>query len=182
MVPRARETAAETGVSPPLGRSEAEHLIESTYRKVYAALYKMTGGDGELAADLTQDTYRKAWQSLGSFNRRSSFWTWLYRIAYNTFLDHLRRPRPLALDDNPVDPHDPSPSPFDLAHTGEVASRLRRAVLDLPEGLRFTITARYWGELSAKDIAAAEGISRIAVYRRLRRAHSLLRAALEDVS
>ncbi len=182
MVPSAREDAPGPGDRPRLGREEAERLVETTYRRVFAALYRMTGGDHDLAADLTQETYRKAWQALDRFQGRSSPWTWLYRIAYTTFLDHLRRPRPLPMADDSPDPSDPGPSPADRAEARDLASLLRRAVLDLPESLGFTIAARYWGELSAREIAAAEGISRIAVHKRLRKAHALLRAALEELS
>ena len=77
------------------GRSAGERLVESTYRQVYAALFGMCRGDAELAADLTQETYRKAWQGLASFDGRAQLSTWLFRIAYNTFLNHVRRPRPL---------------------------------------------------------------------------------------
>src|SRR5437868_15049451 len=73
----------------------AERLIETTYRQIYAALFRLCGGNADLAADLTQETYRKAWEALPRFEGRSQLSTWLYRIAYNTFLHHLRRPRPL---------------------------------------------------------------------------------------
>lgn len=182
MVPSAREDAPGPGGRPRPGREEAERLVETTYRRVFATLYRMTGGNHELAADLTQETYRKAWQSLDRFQGRSSLWTWLYRIAYTTFLDHLRRPRPVPIEDAVPDPPAPDPSPAERAEARELADRLRRAVLELPETLRFTVAARYWGELSAREIASAEGVSRIAVHKRLRRAHALLRAALEELS
>ena len=51
-------------------RDAAEQLVETTYSAVYAALYRMCHGDAELAADLTQDTYRKAWESLAGFDCR----------------------------------------------------------------------------------------------------------------
>ena len=76
-------------------RGAAERLVERTYRGVFALLQKLCG-DSDLAADLTQETYRKAWDALPGFDRRAQFSTWLFRIAYNTFLNHLRRPRRLV--------------------------------------------------------------------------------------
>ena len=73
-------------------REAAETLVERTYAAVFASLARLCGGDRDLAADLTQETYRKAWQALPGFDGRARFSTWLYRIAYNAFLNHARRP------------------------------------------------------------------------------------------
>ncbi|HEX6159235.1 MAG TPA: sigma-70 family RNA polymerase sigma factor, partial [Thermoanaerobaculia bacterium] len=67
----------------------AEELVERTYSAVYASLYRLCG-DSDLAADLTQETYQKAWSALKGFDGRSQLFTWLYRIAYTTFLNHIR--------------------------------------------------------------------------------------------
>lgn len=174
-------------------RRAAERLVETTWRRTYAALFRLTGGDGELAADLTQDAYRKAWDALPQFDGRARFSTWLYRIAYTTFLNHARRPRrvvPLSerVADDPeaeAPPRDaglpdPGPLPDEALGAARDRDRLRRAVLALPEDLRFTVTARYWGELTAREIARQEGVGAAAVRKRLRKALPLLAAALEN--
>ena len=56
-------------------RQAAERLVDESYQLVYASLMRLTGGNAELAADLTQETYRKAWKSLPSFKRRSQLTT-----------------------------------------------------------------------------------------------------------
>jgi RNA polymerase sigma-70 factor, ECF subfamily len=162
-------------------RQAAEALLEGSYRLVYAALFRLCGGDADLASDLTQETYRKAWQSLAGFDGRAEISTWLYRIAYNTFLNHLRRPRPL-LDDGLAASRlvDPGPAPDDSAAAGQAAERLRRAVLALPEELRFTVSAHFWSELPVREIAALENITTVAVRKRLARAFARLRLALEE--
>jgi RNA polymerase sigma-70 factor (ECF subfamily) len=165
-------------------RAAADQLVERTYQKVFAALLKLCDRDAEEAADLTQETYRKAWASLGSFRGDCLFSTWLYRIAYNTFLNHRRRPRPLRLDalddDATAALRDPAQSAEDLAATAEQAARLRRAVLALPEPLRFAVTARYWGDLSSPEIARLEGLSSVGVRKRLLRALTLLDSTLSE--
>lgn len=165
-------------------RSAADVLVHRTYRKTWASLYRLTGGDPELAADLCQDTYRKAWVSLASFDGRSKFSTWLYRIAYTTFLNHIRRPRRVvALDDGVVERTPaPTPGPEAIAQLGQRDEGLRKAVLDLPDPLRETVTARFWGEVSVRELAAADGISEVAVRKRLRKALSILRTELEVAS
>ncbi len=47
--------------------------------------------DDELAKDITQEAFIKAWLSISTFKAASSFQTWLYRIAYNIYYDHLKR-------------------------------------------------------------------------------------------
>lgn len=164
-------------------RQAAEELVDRTYRSIYGALLRLTGGDAELAADLTQETYRKAWASLAGFGGRAQFSTWLYRIAYTTFLNHVRRPRRVvALDDGAMieDLGDPDP-PIDerLAQSGD-AEQLRKAVLGLPEELRFTVTAHYWKNLPVAEIAALEHITTVAVRKRLKRAFQMLALAMEE--
>lgn len=154
-------------------------LVESTYRDVFAALVRFTGGDAELAADLTQETYRKAWQGLGEFRGEAAFSTWLHRIAWTTFLNHVRRPRPVtALEDAPP-LADPGESAESEAVRREEGERLRRAVLRLDEPLRSTVAAHYWSEVPVAEIARLESITDVAVRKRLKKAFSLLRAALE---
>lgn len=162
-------------------RRAAEILVERTHGQVYGALLKLTG-DVDLAADLTQETYRKAWRSLGRFDRRSRFATWLYRIAHNTFLNHVRRPRRLApLDERQVaEMPDPTPGTAERTIARETAARLRRAVLALPEDLRFTVGARFWGELEVREIARLENVTGAAIRKRLKKAMSLLQAVLEE--
>lgn len=164
-------------------REAAEALVETTYGLVYASLMKLCGGDAALAADLTQETYRKAWTSLPEFGRRSRFSTWLYRIAYNSFLNHRRgAARTAFLEDVPgLDPEDAGPSQEQVLSEREIRERLRRAVLELPEDLRFTVTARFWGELPVHEIARLERVSEVAIRKRMRKALSVVRGSMNEV-
>ena len=60
--------------------------------RLYSVIYNMTFNH-EDAADLTQDTFVKAFRSLSKFKRKSSFFTWLYRIGVNMTLTHLKKKR-----------------------------------------------------------------------------------------
>jgi RNA polymerase sigma factor, sigma-70 family len=161
-------------------RRAAEELVERTYQMVFASLVRLCGGDGDLAADLTQETYRKAWESIGRFEGRSKLSTWLYKIAYTTFLNHVRTPRrAVALEDAPplqlVDPAIPIDEAIGSA---EEQAELRSAVRKLPEDLQFTVTARFWAGLSVKEIAAIEKVTTVAIRKRLYRAFEALETAL----
>ena len=162
-------------------RAAAERLLESTYRQIYAALFRMTGGDAELAADLTQETYRKAWEALPRFEGRAQLSTWLYRIAYNAFLHHVRRPRLMQelSDETAARLRDDEPDPAQTFAAADEAERLRRAVLALPEELRFAVSAHFWSEVPVSEIARIEGITTVGVRKRLKRAFAQLRKSLE---
>lgn len=162
-------------------RAAAERLVEATYGRVYGALHRLCGGDRELAADLTQETYRRAWEGLAGFAGRARFSTWLYRIAYTTFLNHLRRPRRLVpFTESAAEVPDPAPAEDDLIAGEESGARLRRAVEALPETLRFAVTAHYWADLPVRELARLEGLTEVGVRKRLRRALTLLDAALRE--
>jgi len=162
-------------------RAAAEEMVERTYSAVYASLYRLCG-DGDLAADLTQETYQKAWAALNGFDGRSQLFTWLYRIAYTTFLNHIRRPRRMTSLDEPDTPEirDSGPAVDELIADREEGERLRAAVLKLPEDLRFTVTAHFWGGLAVKEIARIEDITTVAIRKRLHRAFSILEALLDE--
>lgn len=69
-----------------------DRLITKYRERVYGVVYHLTS-NREDAADLTQDAFIKAFQSIHRFGGQSSFFTWLYRIAVNSALSHLRKAR-----------------------------------------------------------------------------------------
>jgi RNA polymerase sigma-70 factor (ECF subfamily) len=163
-------------------REAASQLVEATYRSVYALLCRLCGHDLELAADLTQETYRKAWAELPSFDGRSRFGTWLFRIAYNAFLNHARRPRRIVPLDEATPPVAEGASAQQEVEQRQTAECVRHAVLALPEVLRLMVATRYWGELPVREIARLEGISEPAVRKRLKKALRELAHALKEVA
>ena len=162
-------------------RAAAEEMVERTYSAVFASLFRLTH-DSDLAADLTQETYQKAWAALPGFDGRSQLFTWLYRIAYTTFLNHVRRPRrTTSLDEeDAVEPQDDSIPVDQLLADSEEAERLRAAVLRLPDDLRFTVTAHFWGGLPVREVAEIEKITTVAIRKRLHKAFTMLEAMLDE--
>lgn len=69
-----------------------DRLILKYRERVFSIVYHMTS-NREDAADLTQESFIKAFQSIQRFGGQSSFFTWLYRIAVNSTLSHLRKGR-----------------------------------------------------------------------------------------
>lgn len=69
-----------------------DRLVLKYRERVYGVIYNMTS-NREDAADLTQDAFIKSFQAINRFQGQSSFFTWLYRIAINSTLTHLRKNR-----------------------------------------------------------------------------------------
>ena len=69
-----------------------DQLIRKYRERVFGVIYNLTS-NREDTADLTQDTFIKAFQAINRFNGQASFFTWLYKIAVYTTLTHLRRNR-----------------------------------------------------------------------------------------
>ena len=161
-------------------RAAAEELVDRTYSAVFASVFRLCG-DRDLAADLTQETYQKAWTALSRFDGRSQFFTWLYRIAYTTFLNYIRRPRRMTSLDEPEaeEMGSEEPSAEEVVVADEQSQRLRQSVLQLPDDLRFTVTAHFWGGLAVKEIASIENITTVAIRKRLHKAFSMLEGMLE---
>ena len=72
--------------------SAFDQLIRKYRERVYGVVYNLTS-NREDAADLTQDAFIKAFQAINRFHGQSTFFTWLYKIAVNSTLSHLRRNR-----------------------------------------------------------------------------------------
>jgi RNA polymerase sigma-70 factor (ECF subfamily) len=86
--------------------------------------------------DALQETYLKAFRTIDRFRGDANVGTWLYRIAYNTCLDELRRRQPVVGLDRTYDPPSAEPGPAESAVARIHASELLR---DLPEPMRATV-------------------------------------------
>jgi RNA polymerase sigma-70 factor (ECF subfamily) len=130
------------------------------------------------AADVTQQVFLQAFRSLKQFNGRSRFETWLYRLAINESLQHLRRNRRWryhALDWEPMDDsHDEENS--------ERRDLLEQALARIDPELRSIFLLRESECLSYRDIAEALEIPEGTVGSRLNRARRELRQILSDVA
>lgn len=155
-------------------------LVERHQSRIYATLAKMTG-DGELAMDLTQDAFVRAWEKLDGFRRRASFSTWLYRIAIRLAYDAMdRRKREAVGVDVDRELPDPGPSPERRAETAIAAEELRAEIEALPEMQRAVVVLRARDGLPYRKIArileTSESSARVSFHYAVKR----LRANLEE--
>ena len=107
-------------------------------------------GDAALADDLAQEALTRAYVSSGGF--RGNFKAWVFRIAYNCFIDNLRRLPPPAVDLNaPEALHVADKEESDAAFRHE---ELKRALSRIPEKERTAIVLHYFEDLPVKEIAS----------------------------
>lgn len=135
-------------------------LVERHQTRTYATLVKITG-DHDLAMDLTQDAFIRAWQQLGTFEGRAAFSTWLYRIAVRLAYDALARERREAASGferaAELDVADPAPGPDRSVERLVDAELLERRIARLPELQRAVVVLRTYDELPYREIAEILG-------------------------
>lgn len=172
------------------GSAEAfEQLVLKYQTAVYNLCLRMTG-DPEDAADMTQESFLKAWRNLESFQGNSAFSTWLYRLASNTCLDHLRsvKRRPqlsLVMEDEDgeaqaLDVPDSAPTPEEQVIALDEQSRLNEALQALEEDQRQILILRAVNGLSYTEIAEVLQLKEGTVKSRLARARDQLRKKLQQ--
>lgn len=173
------------------GDTASYRLVVERYQdRVYAVLYGVVR-NREDARELTQETFVRAFQNLSRFRTESSFYTWLYRIAMNLGLDHLRRQKQRAHDafEDGVATKEMGGVMSDGAHRDNPGRNLERkrlharllAALDqLPEDQRQVIVLREVDGLSYKEIADVMEIPEGTVMSRLFYARKKLQAALSE--
>jgi len=166
-------------------------LVNQFQERIYGLCYHMTSHH-EDAHDLAQDTFVKAWQALKNFKGDSSFYTWIYRIAVNTCLNHLKlrrnRTPHLSLNDLDVQPeNDPDlvalvsdKTPRREANLAELQRRLNEALLKLSEDHRSVVTLHDIQGLPHDQIAKILGVNPGTVRSRLFYAHQQLQGWLAD--
>ena len=159
-------------------------LVRRHQGRVRALLRRLCREDAALADDLAQDALVQAWRRLEHFRGEAAFGTWLYRIAYNTFLMHVRRPSvrsTWALDEQPNADDASRVAEFcatDLVAQGEV----RRALACLSEPERAVIVHCYYLDLSHSEAAFVIGCPLGTLKSHLARALQKLRRRLgEDI-
>ena len=140
-------------------------LVKRHQSSVRACLRKLTAGNHALADDLAQDTFVLAWRNLKSFRQEARFSTWLYRIATNCWLAHLRKRKEELLGDRDGDVGDDEADERDATGIGggdhaamtTMKVDLERALARLSEAERAAIVQCYHNDLSHEEAAYVLG-------------------------
>lgn len=157
----------------------AAALVDRNAPRLLAMLTHLCNGDREQAGEFVQEAFARAWERLDRFDGRSSFATWLYRLARNRAIDLLARRRPQATD---LQPHAATTRerPDETLERDEQVAAVRQALANLDAEAREIILLRDFEGLDYDAIAERLGIALGTVKSRLSRARAALRDRLAD--
>ncbi|MEW6362736.1 MAG: RNA polymerase sigma factor [Pyrinomonadaceae bacterium] len=172
--------------SAALGREEDfEALVIRYQRQIVNYIFRIIG-DYDAALDVTQETFIKVYNSLDKYSTEYKFSTWLYRIAHNAAIDHLRRN---SVQSQSIETENADgtyqlqlecsqPGPEKLRERSEWRAELQDVVRCLPASYRELIVLRHSRELSYDEIAEVTGLPLGTVKNRLFRAREMMREIL----
>jgi len=160
-------------------------LYERVARRFYASVYRYVNwlcGDGDMGRDLTQETFVQVWAHLHELRREQSVKAWLFRVARNEYLQHLRHSRlqTIALEDcteaQEIDATTPGPGV--ALERALLCEAVRCAVQRLPALYREVVVLHNMEDLSLGHVAEVLGIPIGTVKSRRAKAFALLRRML----
>jgi RNA polymerase sigma-70 factor (ECF subfamily) len=165
------DDASLVGAAQAGDRDGLERLLRNHYDRIHLVCRRVTGNDAD-AADATQEALLAIVRGLASFDGRSSFTTWTYRVAVNASLDELRRRRRRAIPDLPDQEREAEGTGFDVG----IAERLRldEALAELPAEFRVAVVLRDVCDLDYGEIASVLAIPPGTVRSRIARGRALL--------
>jgi RNA polymerase sigma-70 factor (ECF subfamily) len=164
-----------------------EDLVERHQRYVFNLCLRMMG-DYDLAAEMAQEVFLRAWRSIRSFRADARFTTWLYSIAHNLCLNRLeslqRDARHRVSEEDAQEElgrlHSKEEDPATAYERKERQGFVHRQIAVLPPRYRAVITLFYLQELSYQEIAGVTDLPIGTVKTHLFRAKEMMRRAMED--
>lgn len=164
-----------------------EELVRRYQRPISAYVYRMVG-DYEVALDLTQEIFMKVYGSLSRYRSEFKFSTWIYKIAHNAAVDHLRRStaRETSIvkgadgDQYELPIESGKLSPELESERKEQQREIETVVRALPAAYRELIVLRHAQDLTYEEIVEVTGLPLGTVKNRLFRAREMMRQQFID--
>ena len=133
-----------------------EELFAKHQHEIYAYLVRMLR-DPELAADLTQDAFIKAYRNYDTLEKPENARAWLYQIAHRVALDHIRRQKIIRFLPWTGESRGAAPSTERLVMDAHLSSDMQRALERIPERQRAALLLAELHDLTGLELAAALG-------------------------
>lgn len=162
-------------------REAARALYDAHAPRVFRLVYRLTG-EAELARELTQDTFVRAFTHLGEFRGDAALATWLHRIAITVVANAMRKVRRLRDRETTLEDLDAHPPQLLDAHAidPDLRDRLAGAIDALADIYRITLIMHDLEGYTHTEIAAVMGVAEGTCKSRLFTARAQLRTALAD--
>jgi RNA polymerase sigma-70 factor (ECF subfamily) len=185
------DLAARRERAAGIAAEEFDGIVRAHQRRVFHVLFSLVR-DQEVADNLTQDCFFRAYQSRAKFRGEASVETWLIRIAVNLARDHARnrrlafwrsiveRPGRSAADTAEVDVPNKGPSPERALLAKEQLAAVESALKSLPAQQRTAFSLRFFGEMTLEEVADAMQLQVGTVKAHLFRALSAVRSKLKE--
>jgi RNA polymerase sigma-70 factor (ECF subfamily) len=154
-----------------------ETLFAKHHNEIYAYLLRMLR-EPELAADLTQDAFIKAYKSYDTLEKPENARAWLYQIAHRVALDDIRRRKIIRFFPWTGESRGSAPSAEHLVMDAHLSGDMQRALARIPERQRAALLLAELHDLTGVELAEALGVSHVAARALLTRARESLRQAL----
>jgi RNA polymerase sigma-70 factor (ECF subfamily) len=172
---------AGRAMSDTWDRDEAAIFVETLFAKhhgeIHVYLLRMVR-DPELAADLTQDAFVKAYRNYDTLEKPENARAWLYQIAHRVALDEIRRRKIIRFLPWSGESRGAAPSAEHTVMDQRLSGDLQRALDRIPERQRAALILAELHDLTGLELAAALGVSHVAARALLTRARESLRQAL----
>lgn len=155
-------------------------LVWRWQRPLYNFLARLSG-DRELARDISQEAFLRAYTRLKDLREKDKFAAWLFRIAVHAYWSHMRAQRPPAAGDGQGEMAEEAPAPAELSHASrERQFAVRELISQLPEKQREVLLLKIYHGFKFDEIAEIVDCPPSTVKSRLYKAFETIRAGWED--
>ena len=164
-----------------------DELVRKYQKRIYFLAKRMVKSH-DMAEEIAQESFVKAYFSIKQFNLEMPFYSWIYRICVNLAINYLRKEKLFVYESKSEEEVDilenlPSPNnPLSEMLKEELNQKIEKAIEKLPTEFKTVFMLRVYDELSYEEIAKVLNLTKGTVMSRLFRARQRLQKELRDIS
>ncbi len=160
---------------------EFEKFFKSYLNRIYTVVYRVVRNSAT-AEDLTSEVMMKVYNNIHKFKEESQLSSWVFRIAYNHAVSHVRRRKSTeSVEDYETKIRDDSPGHLAHLEREEVSAYIKEKLMELPEDYRVALTLYHFKEMPYKEIAYTMGLNIGTVKTYIHRGRNELKVLLREV-